>query len=123
MRGHLCSKFGVKWHHNAVSDCFKKVHELGYQVVYLTARSISMVCLMTRLCLDTQDLTNVQEYNTRRYIAELGLPPGPLLLSRKTFAGAISSEIIKKDAKFGKAEHLTSITMPHSFTFHIEQCV
>jgi len=97
MRGHLYSKFGVKWHHNSVSDCFKKVHDLGYQVVYLTARSISMEC------------------NTRKYISELGLPSGPLLTSRKTVAGALSSEILKKDAKFGKVEHLCNILslFPH----------
>jgi len=91
MRGHLYSKLGVKWHHDSVSDCFRKVHDLGYKVVYLTARSVSM------------------EYNTRRYLAELGLPAGPLLLSRKTITGAVASEIIRRDAKFGKVEHLNNI--------------
>lgn len=91
MRGHLYSKLGVKWHHNSVSDCFVKLRELGYQVIYLTARSISM------------------ESTTRSYIAELGLPSGPLLLSRKNLARAVASEVIKKDAKFGKAEHMDNI--------------
>jgi len=91
MRGHLYSKLGRKWHHNSVSDCFRKVNDLGYQVVYLTARSFLM------------------DYSTRKYIAELGLPAGPLLMSRKTLTGAVASEIIKKDAKYGKAEHLNNI--------------
>jgi len=91
VRGHLCSKLRMKWHHNSVCECFKKVRELGYQVVYLTARSISM------------------EHTTRKYLQDMELPSGPVLLSRKRFAGAVASEIIKKDAKLEKAEHVTNI--------------
>jgi len=91
VRGHLCSKLRVKWHHNSVCECFKKVSELGYKIVYLTARSISM------------------EHNTRKYLEDMQLPSGPLLLSRKHLAGAVASEILRKDAKFEKAEHLTNI--------------
>jgi len=91
MRGHLYSRFGVKWHHNAVSDCFAKVNGLGYKIVYITARSMTM------------------EAVTRKYIYELGLPAGPLLLSPKSLMGAVTSELITRDAKFGKIEHLTNI--------------
>jgi len=91
MRGHLYSRFGVKWHHNAVSDCFAKVNGLGYKIVYVTARSMTM------------------EAATRKYISELGLPQGPLLLSPKSLVGAVASELITRDSKFGKIEHLTNI--------------
>jgi len=91
VRGHLCSRLGVKWHHNSVADCFRKLNELGYKIVYLTARSVTM------------------EVCTRKYIEELGLPVGPLLLSPKTFASAFASELIFQDAKYCKKEHLTNI--------------
>lgn len=91
MRGHLYSRFGYKWHHNSVSDCFSKVYGLGYKIIYLTARSMTM------------------EAVTRKYISELGLPAGPILLSPKTLVGAFTSEVITRDAKFGKIEHLTNI--------------
>lgn len=91
MRGHLYNRFGMKWHHNDVANCFSKVYELGYQIVYITARSMTM------------------EGVTRKYIGELALPAGPLLLSPKTLVGAFTSELITRDAKLGKMEHLSNI--------------
>jgi len=91
VRGHLCSRLGVKWHHNSVSNCFRKLHDLGYKIVFLTSRPITM------------------EICTRKYIEELGLPVGPLLLSPKTFVSAFASELIFQDAKYCKKEHLTNI--------------
>jgi len=91
VRGHLCSKVGVNWHHNSVTDCFQKVFKLGYKVVYITARCLSM------------------EAKTRKYISELGLPSGPLLLSPKSFVQAFASEVISKDTKIGKLEHLNNL--------------
>lgn len=83
-RGLFYSRFGMKWHHNHVTDCFKKVHNLGYRIVYVTARSITM------------------ETVTRKYISELELPAGPLLLSPKTLVQAFASEIISRDSKHAK---------------------
>jgi len=90
-RGLFYSRFGMQWHHNHVTDCFKKVYDLGYKIVYVTARSITM------------------ELATRKYIAELGLPPGPLLLSPKSLVQALTSEIISRDSKYAKMEHLENI--------------
>jgi len=91
VRGHLYNRFGMRWNHSSVSDCFKKVNNLGYKIVYLTSRSITM------------------EAATRKYISSLGLPLGPLLLSPKTLVQAFTSEVITKDSKHGKVLHLNSI--------------
>jgi len=90
-RGLFYSRFGMKWHHNHVTDCFKKVYDLGYKIVFITARSMTM------------------EAQTRKYIAELGLPVGPLLLSPKTLVQAFASELISRDSKQDKMEHLSHI--------------
>jgi phosphatidate phosphatase PAH1 len=46
---------------------------------------------------------------TRKYLDDLQLPPGPVLLSYKGFFDAFTSEVVTKDAKLMKFEHLTSI--------------
>jgi len=99
-RGLFYSRLGVQWHHNHVTDCFKKVYGLGYKIVYITARSITM------------------ELATRKYISDLGLPPGPLLLSPKSLVQAFTSEVISRDSKYAKMEHLSNIIslFPHGET-------
>lgn len=54
---------------------------------------------------------------TRKYLDDLNLPAGPLLLSSKGFMEAFTSEVITKDAKLGKFEHLTSISSSLCFQF------
>lgn len=90
-RGHLYSRMGIKWHHTAVSDCFQKLSTMGYKIIYLTARSITM---------DTK---------TRKYLCDLDLPSGPLLLSPKTMMQAFTSEVISRDSKLGKFNHLMNV--------------
>lgn len=90
-RGHLYNKIGLQWHHDSVSNCFEKVNGLGYQILYLTARSMKM------------------DSSTRSYIEDLGLPSGPLLLSPQAIVKSFTSQIIKKDAKNYKLDHLTSV--------------
>lgn len=90
-RGHFYSRIGLNWHHNSVVTCFQTLYKLGYKILYLTARSVTMDTI------------------TRKYLDDLQLPAGPLLLSYKGFMDAITSEVITRDAKLIKFEHLSNI--------------
>eukprot|EP00026_Physarum_polycephalum_P009837 Phypoly_transcript_09974.p1 GENE.Phypoly_transcript_09974~~Phypoly_transcript_09974.p1 ORF type:complete len:381 (+),score=79.61 Phypoly_transcript_09974:105-1247(+) len=90
-RGHFYSRVGLNWHHNSVVTCFNAIYRLGYKILYLTARSVSM------------------DVVTRKYLDDLNLPAGPLLLSSKGFMEAFTSEVITKDSKMGKFEHLSNV--------------
>ena len=54
IKGHVFPMFGVNAHHDHVVEMFDKVGDNGYNIVYLTARSIS------------------QDGNTREYLFEVG---------------------------------------------------
>ena len=43
VRGHIMPRIGVDWAQKGVVELFNKVHENGYALVYLTARSLSQI--------------------------------------------------------------------------------
>lgn len=90
-RGHFYSRMGLSWHHNSVVTCFNAIFKLGYKILYLTARSVTMDSV------------------TRKYLDDLSLPAGPIFFSSKGFMDALTSEVITKDAKIGKFEHLSNV--------------
>ena len=78
IKGHVFPIFGFSAHHDHVVEMFHKIGDNGYNVVYLTARSIA------------------SDIDTREYLFEdlqdqngYSLPKGPVFLSPKTFAEAL----------------------------------
>jgi len=78
IKGHVFPVFGFSAHHEHVVEMFDKVGNNGYNVVYLTARSIA------------------SDIDTREYLFEdlqdqnhFSLPKGPVFMSPKTFAEAL----------------------------------
>ena len=78
IKGHVFPVFGFSAHHDHVVEMFHKIGDNGYNVVYLTARSIASD-MYTREYL-FEDLQDQNGYS---------LPKGPVFLSPKTFAKAL----------------------------------
>lgn len=91
-KGHVYPVLGVNADHDNVVELFHKIGNNGYQMVYLTARSMAQDS-DTRDYL-FQDLQNQDGYS---------LPQGPVFMSPKTFAQALvdamtDPSIVKTDA-------------------------
>ncbi|XP_040571687.1 phosphatidate phosphatase LPIN2 [Lepeophtheirus salmonis] len=75
VKGHVYSVLGSSAHHHDVIPLFQSIYKRGYQIIYLTARSIA------------------QDDETRNYLFKTlkkdGLPIGPLLMSPKPLSDAI----------------------------------
>lgn len=83
MLGHIMPRIGADWSQPAICDLFQRIHDNGYEFVYLTARAIG------------------QFSTTKQYISSLkqgkvALPKGPILTSPDRLMRSINREIILK---------------------------
>jgi phosphatidate phosphatase LPIN len=89
-------RFGKDWSHEKVCDLFERIHDNGYQILYLTARAIG------------------QAETTKKYIESLKqenlkLPPGPIIMSPDRLLRSFSREIILKKPQVFKIACLSNI--------------
>jgi phosphatidate phosphatase LPIN len=90
---------GRDWSQKGVANLFSKIHENGYNMLYLTARSIG------------------QANSTRGFISSLTqgsirLPPGPVFMSPDRLIHALNREVVERkpeEFKIGCLESLKSI--------------
>lgn len=94
--GHVLNLFGRDWTHPGVANLFLDINKNGYNIMYLTARSVG------------------QSDSTRQYlrgIAQDGakLPPGPVILSPDRTMAALRREVILKKPEVFKMACLNDI--------------
>lgn len=94
--GHVLNMFGKDWTHPGVAGLFQDIYKNGYNIVYLTARSVG------------------QADTTRQYlegVAQEGikLPRGPVILSPDRTMAALKREIVLKKPEVFKMACLSDI--------------
>ncbi|KAK6465128.1 Lipin/Ned1/Smp2-domain-containing protein [Scheffersomyces coipomensis] len=101
--GHVLNLFGKDWTHQGVATLFSDITCNGYNIMYLTARSVG------------------QADNTRQYLAGISqdggikLPKGPVILSPDRTMAALRREVILKKPEVFKMACLRDI---RSLYFH-----
>ena len=101
VRGHLMSSIGYDWMHPGVIELFNKISANGYQLVYLSARSIGQADTTRHYLFEMCSHQNGDEI--------LKFPQGPVLLSPTTTRQALYREVIQKrpqDFKIPTLMHL-----------------
>ncbi|KAK6454600.1 uncharacterized protein RJT20DRAFT_130780 [Scheffersomyces xylosifermentans] len=104
--GHVLNLFGKDWTHPGVATLFKDIKANGYNIIYLTARSVG------------------QADTTRQYLRGIiqgngvKLPPGPVILSPDRTMAALRREVILKKPEVFKMACLNDIK---SLYFHNPQ--
>uniref|UniRef100_A0A5S6QCQ0 LNS2 domain-containing protein n=1 Tax=Trichuris muris TaxID=70415 RepID=A0A5S6QCQ0_TRIMR len=94
--GHFLPLFGHQWIHRGVAKLLSKIHEHGYQILYLSSRSMGQSQM-------TKDyLTSIKE-------GETCMPDGPLLLAPLTMLAALHQEVVMKTPHIFKAKCLQEI--------------
>jgi phosphatidate phosphatase LPIN len=83
VRGQILSLFGRDWYHENIVDLFHSIEQMGYRILYLSARSIC------------------QSNTTRNLIRNLSqnsksMPQGPLFLNPVNYTAAFHMELISK---------------------------
>lgn len=94
--GHVLNMFGKDWTHPGVANLFQDISRNGYNIVYLTARSVG------------------QADTTRAYLESINqdgvkLPKGPVILSPDRTMAALKREIILKKPEVFKMACLRDI--------------
>lgn len=94
--GHVLNMFGKDWTHPGVATLFQDINQNGYNIVYLTARSVG------------------QADTTRQYLESISqdgvrLPKGPVILSPDRTMAALKREIILKKPEVFKMACLRDI--------------
>lgn len=94
--GHVLNLFGRDWTHPGVANLFLDIHKNGYNIMYLTARSVGQA--------DTtrQYLRGIVQEGTK-------LPPGPVILSPDRTMAALRREVILKKPEVFKMACLNDI--------------
>jgi phosphatidate phosphatase PAH1 len=105
LMGHICQLFGTDWTRGGVVSFYNNLHEKGYRILYLTARSLGQV--------DT----------TREYLMQIKqqgawLPDGPLFLNPVGMVTALVSELSKKSKDFKIRALLELKGLFHDNPFH-----
>lgn len=94
--GHVLNLFGRDWTHPGVANLFLDINKNGYNIMYLTARSVG------------------QSDSTRQYLRGIvqdgtKLPPGPVILSPDRTIAALRREVILKKPEVFKMACLNDI--------------
>ncbi|CCE82224.1 Piso0_001937 [Millerozyma farinosa CBS 7064] len=94
--GHVLNLIGKDWTHPGVANLFQDISSNGYNIVYLTARSVG------------------QADSTRQYLAGIcqdgvNLPSGPVILSPDRTMAALKREVILKKPEVFKMSCLNDI--------------
>lgn len=77
--------FGVTWHHHDLVSIYNKLKTMGYEIIYLTARSYS-------------DYDNTRSYIDGVVHGKEMLPRGPILMSPKSFFTTLRADMVVKNA-------------------------
>ena len=83
VRGQILSVLGRDWYQENIVDLFQCIEEMGYRILYLSARSICQ-------CEVTRNLIRNLSQNNRK------MPSGPLLLNPVTYVNALQMELIDR---------------------------
>lgn len=107
--GHVMTMLGRDWTHEGVAQLFKEISENGYNIMYLTARSVGLA--------DT----------TRSYLAGIDqnsvkLPDGPVILSPDRTFQALKREIVLKKPEMFKMACLNDIRKLYFTDLGDEEC-
>lgn len=94
--GHVLTMFGRDWTHPGVARLFRDIELNGYNIMYLTARSVGQAD-STRYYLENIDQENVK------------LPSGPVILSPDRTMAALHREVILKKPEVFKMACLNDI--------------
>lgn len=94
--GHIFTAFGKDWAHPGVTSLFSNIKANGYEIIYLTSRSIG---ISTRT---KQYLSSLVQDNKK-------LPLGPVLLSPDRLLHALNREVIYKNPHIFKIGCLKEI--------------
>lgn len=95
--GHVLNLFGRDWTHLGVATLFQDIHANGYNIIYLTARSVG------------------QADTTRQYLESINqdggvrLPKGPVILLPDRTMAALKREVILKKPEVFKMACLSDI--------------
>lgn len=94
--GHVLNLFGKDWTHPGVANLFQDISYNGYNIIYLTARSVG------------------QADSTRQYLESINqdgmkLPKGPVILSPDRTMAALRREVILKKPEVFKMACLSDI--------------
>ena len=95
--GHVLNFIGRDWTHEGVARLFQDIHANGYNIIYLTARSVG------------------QADSTRQYLQSIvqengiRLPEGPVILSPDRTMAALKREVILKKPEVFKMSCLNDI--------------
>ena len=94
--GYFLPSLGINWHFENLVPLYNKLEELGYKIIYLTARS------MTEIESTRKYLLNVKE-------DEKHLPLGGLLMYPKSLLLTYKSDLITKNSDVYKARMLSEL--------------
>lgn len=94
--GHVLNLFGKDWTHPGVANLFQDISDNGYNIIYVTARSVG------------------QADSTRQYLKSINqegikLPEGPVILSPDRTMAALRREVILKKPEVFKMACLNDI--------------
>lgn len=82
--GHIFTVFGKDWAHPGVTSLFSNIKANGYEIIYLTSRSIGIS-------------TRTKQYLSNLIQDDKKLPLGPVLLSPDRLLHALNREVILKN--------------------------
>jgi len=103
--GHIFAALGQDWSHIGVAELFTNIASNGYQVLYLTARSVGYAGA-TKDYLSTLS-QEVQQPDGK--VKVVTLPEGPVLLSPTRLLNSLNREIIKRNPQEFKIACLKEI--------------
>lgn len=102
--GHLMALVGIDWTHAGVGRLFSDIHANGYNIMYLTSRSVGLAD------------------STRSYLRSIAqggyrLPPGPVILSPDRTIAALRREVILRKPEVFKMACLRDIAKLYEYDY------
>lgn len=94
--GHIFTAFGKDWAHPGVTSLFSNIKANGYEIIYLTSRSIGTS-------------TRTKQYLSHLIQDKVVLPLGPVLLSPDRLLHALNREVILKNPHIFKIGCLNDV--------------
>ncbi|KAL0230691.1 hypothetical protein PCE1_004247 [Barthelona sp. PCE] len=89
--GFILPNLGFKWCYTHVIDTLRNLEEKGYQIFYLSSRSVHLIS------------------GTRRYLNNIEAPMGPIMLQQHSFLRCVRFEL-EKQALFYKISRLLDLS-------------
>eukprot|EP01065_Artemidia_motanka_P044517 TRINITY_DN6358_c0_g1_i1.p1 TRINITY_DN6358_c0_g1~~TRINITY_DN6358_c0_g1_i1.p1 ORF type:complete len:721 (+),score=195.72 TRINITY_DN6358_c0_g1_i1:175-2337(+) len=94
--GHLLPRVGKDWTHEGICPLYQRIHENGYQLLYLSSRSLGQIQ-------GTRDfIFNIVQDSQK-------LPLGPVLMAPDRIASAVAREMVTRTPHVFKSEMLLKV--------------